>query len=69
LLQAFVVVVGAGGVGSAAAHVLLRTGVGKLRIIDPGAFPSVVLPHPPPEAATYLHEQQQRSTIDQTSSR
>jgi tRNA A37 threonylcarbamoyladenosine dehydratase len=40
-------------VGSAAAHVLLRTGVGKLRIIDPGAFPSVVLlPHPPPEAAT-----------------
>ncbi|ELR14913.1 ThiF domain containing protein [Acanthamoeba castellanii str. Neff] len=33
--DAFIVVVGAGGVGSAAAHVLLRTGVRKIRIIDP----------------------------------
>ena len=31
---AFVVVVGLGGVGSHAAHLLLRSGVGKLRIVD-----------------------------------
>eukprot|EP01129_Flabellula_baltica_P002399 TRINITY_DN1220_c0_g1_i6.p1 TRINITY_DN1220_c0_g1~~TRINITY_DN1220_c0_g1_i6.p1 ORF type:complete len:399 (-),score=100.53 TRINITY_DN1220_c0_g1_i6:31-1227(-) len=33
--NAFVVVVGLGGVGSAAAHVLLRSGVKKMRLIDP----------------------------------
>lgn len=42
--QAFVIVVGAGGVGSAAAHVLLRTGVRKLRIIDPGTRPKWTQP-------------------------
>eukprot|EP01112_Ceratiomyxa_fruticulosa_P008524 TRINITY_DN2210_c0_g1_i1.p1 TRINITY_DN2210_c0_g1~~TRINITY_DN2210_c0_g1_i1.p1 ORF type:complete len:498 (-),score=117.90 TRINITY_DN2210_c0_g1_i1:46-1458(-) len=33
--NAFVIVVGLGGVGSAAAHTLLRSGVGRLRLIDP----------------------------------
>eukprot|EP00026_Physarum_polycephalum_P009059 Phypoly_transcript_09170.p1 GENE.Phypoly_transcript_09170~~Phypoly_transcript_09170.p1 ORF type:complete len:427 (+),score=70.65 Phypoly_transcript_09170:135-1415(+) len=33
--KAFVVVVGVGGVGSSAAHVLLRSGIGKMRLIDP----------------------------------
>ncbi|KAM9962637.1 hypothetical protein ACTFIR_005553 [Dictyostelium discoideum] len=33
--ESFVVVVGLGGVGGAAAHVLLRSGVKKLRLIDP----------------------------------
>lgn len=32
--RAFVVVVGLGGVGSHAAAMLLRSGVGKLRLID-----------------------------------
>lgn len=32
--KSFVVVVGLGGVGSHAAHLLLRSGIGKLRIID-----------------------------------
>lgn len=32
--DAFVVVVGLGGVGSHAAHMILRSGVGKLRVID-----------------------------------
>lgn len=32
--KAFVIVVGLGGVGSHAAHILARTGVGKIRIID-----------------------------------
>ncbi|QDZ18312.1 tRNA threonylcarbamoyladenosine dehydratase [Chloropicon primus] len=34
LANAFVVVVGLGGVGSHAAHFLLRSGVGKLRLVD-----------------------------------
>lgn len=34
--KGFVIVVGVGGVGSAAAHVLLRSGVSRIRIIDPG---------------------------------
>ncbi|RKP03607.1 hypothetical protein CXG81DRAFT_4483, partial [Caulochytrium protostelioides] len=34
LRQSFVIVVGAGGVGSHAAHMLARAGVGRLRIID-----------------------------------
>eukprot|EP01133_Synstelium_polycarpum_P012075 gene12075-14127_t len=33
--QSFVIVVGLGGVGGAAAHVLLRSGVKKIRLIDP----------------------------------
>jgi len=32
--KSFVIVVGVGGVGSHAAHMLMRSGVGKLRIID-----------------------------------
>lgn len=32
--KSFVVVVGLGGVGSHAAHMLLRSGVGRLRIVD-----------------------------------
>ena len=32
--DSFVIVVGAGGVGSHAAHILARSGVGRLRIID-----------------------------------
>ncbi|GIL71551.1 hypothetical protein Vretimale_2607 [Volvox reticuliferus] len=34
IAKAFVVVVGLGGVGSHAAHLLLRSGVGRLRLID-----------------------------------
>lgn len=34
IADAFVVVVGLGGVGSHCAHLLLRSGVGKLRLID-----------------------------------
>lgn len=34
IADAFVVVVGLGGVGSHAAHLLLRSGVGRLRLID-----------------------------------
>jgi tRNA A37 threonylcarbamoyladenosine dehydratase len=34
LAQSFVVVVGLGGVGSHAAHMLLRAGVGRLRLVD-----------------------------------
>lgn len=34
LANAFVVVVGLGGVGSHAAHFLLRSGIGKLRLVD-----------------------------------
>jgi malate/lactate dehydrogenase len=33
-MAGFVVVVGLGGVGSHAAHLLLRSGVGRLRLID-----------------------------------
>jgi hypothetical protein len=32
--RSFVIIVGAGGVGSHAAHMLLRSGVGHLRLID-----------------------------------
>jgi len=32
--KSFVIVVGVGGVGSHAAHMLMRSGVGKIRIID-----------------------------------
>ncbi|EFA78582.1 HesA/moeB/thiF family protein [Heterostelium album PN500] len=35
LRESFVIVVGLGGVGGAAAHVLLRSGVKKIRLIDP----------------------------------
>lgn len=38
--KAFVVVVGLGGVGSHAAAMLLRSGVGKLRLIDFDQVPS-----------------------------
>ena len=34
IADAFVVIVGLGGVGSHAAHMLLRSGVGRLRLID-----------------------------------
>ncbi|KAL3151503.1 hypothetical protein ABBQ38_012502 [Trebouxia sp. C0009 RCD-2024] len=34
IANAFVVVIGLGGVGSHAAHMLLRSGVGKLRLVD-----------------------------------
>ncbi|GAX86113.1 hypothetical protein CEUSTIGMA_g13526.t1 [Chlamydomonas eustigma] len=34
IAESFVIVVGLGGVGSHAAHLLLRSGVGKLRLID-----------------------------------